>query len=250
MAGHSQFKNIMYRKGAQDAKRTKIFTKLIRELTVSAKSGVPDPALNPRLRAALVAARAANMPKDTMDRAIKRGAGGDQSEHYEDIRYEGFAPGGIAVIVEALTDNRNRTAGEVRATFTKHGGALAESGSVSYLFHRVGIIRYGAEVASADLVFDAALAAGASDVESTAEGHEISCAPDDLVAMRDALARKFGDPASARLEWRPQVRVSAVDESVATSVLDLLGELEDNDDVQAVFANYDIPDDLFARLTA
>jgi YebC/PmpR family DNA-binding regulatory protein len=173
MAGHSQFKNIMYRKGAQDKKRGKVFTKLIRELTTAARSGLPDPAANPRLRAAILAARQANMPKDTVDRAIKRGAGGEAGEAYDEVRYEGYGPGGVAVIVEALTDNRNRTASEVRAAFTKSGGALAETGSVAFMFDHVGEIAYPAKAASADDMLEAAIEAGAADVESDDEGHVV-----------------------------------------------------------------------------
>ncbi len=195
MAGHSQFKNIMYRKGAQDKKRAKIFTKLIRELTTAARSGLPDPAANPRLRAAIIAARGANMPKDTVDRAIKRGAGGADGENFEEIRYEGYGPGGIAVIVEALTDNRNRTASEVRAAFTKAGGNLGETNSVSFMFDRVGQITYPASVASGEAMFEAAVEAGADDVDSSGDEHVITCHPDQLNAVRDALDAKFGAPA-------------------------------------------------------
>lgn len=249
MAGHSQFKNIMYRKGAQDARRAKMFTKLIRELTVAARSGLPDPAMNPRLRAAIAAAKIANMPKDTMERAIKRGAGGDDDANYEEVRYEGYGPGGVAIIVEALTDNRNRTAADVRSAFSKYGGSLGESGSVSFMFERVGTVRYAAEAASADDMFEAALEAGASDVTSTPAGHEIVCVPDDLNEVREALARKYGEPESTVLEWRPQTTVSA-DEPAASTLIKLLDALDDKDDVQSVFANYDIPDELMAKLTA
>src|SRR6201987_1697888 len=198
MSGHSQFKNIMYRKGAQDKKRAKIFTKLIRELTTAARTGLPDPAANPRLRAAVLAARQANMPKDTVERAIRR-AGGEGGEAYEEVRYEGYGPGGIAVIVEALTDNRNRTASEVRAAFTKAGGALGETNSVSFMFDRVGEISYPAATASADDMFEAAIEAGARDIESDAEQHMVICAPEDLNGVRDALENRFGPSGSARL---------------------------------------------------
>jgi YebC/PmpR family DNA-binding regulatory protein len=248
MAGHSQFKNIMYRKGAQDAKRARMFTKVIRELTVAARTGLPDPATNPRLRAAIAAAKAANMPKDTIERAIKRGAGGEGDTNYEQVRYEGYGPGGVAIIVEALTDNRNRTAADVRSAFSKFGGSLGESGSVSFMFERVGAVRYPAGTASADDMFEAALDAGASDVTSTAAGHEIVCAPGDLNEVREALARRYGDPESAVLEWRPQSTVAA-DEPMASTLIKLLDALDDNDDVQSVFANYDISDDLMAKLT-
>ena len=247
MAGHSQFKNIMHRKGAQDAKRAKVFTKLIRELTVSAKTGLPDPAFNPRLRAAIAAAREANMPKDTIERAIKRGSGGADA-NYEEVRYEGYGPGSVAMIVEALTDNRNRTAPEVRTAFSKNGGALGESNSVSFMFDRVGAIRYPAAAASAEAMFEAALEAGADNVESDDEGHEITCAPDDLAVVRDALEAAFGTPEHARLDWRPQTTVPVTDESAAKTLLKLLDILEDNDDVQRVYANFEIPDDLMERL--
>src|SRR6202030_1362880 len=204
MAGHSQFKNIMFRKGAQDKKRGKVFTKLIRELTTAARMGLPDPAANPRLRAAVLAARQANMPKDTVDRAIKRGAGSEAGEAYDEVRYEGYGPGGVAIIVEALTDNRNRTAGDVRAAFTKSGGNLGESNSVSFLFDRIGQIVYPAAAASADAMFEAAVEAGADDVESGGDEHVVSCAADALNGVRDALEGRFGAPASARLVWRPK----------------------------------------------
>ncbi len=249
MAGHSQFKNIMYRKGAQDKKRAKLFSKLGRELTVAAKQGGDDPSANPRLRSAISAARSANMPKDNIDRAIKKGAGGTDDSNFEEMRYEGYGPGGIAVIVEALTDNRNRTASELRSAFSKNGGNLAESGSVSFMFDRVGEIRYAADVADDDGMFEAALEAGAEDVQSTADGHEITCAADDLHAVADALADKFGDPVSATLVWRPQTTVT-VGEKEASTLFGLMDALDDNDDVQTVSANYDIEEETLARLTA
>src|SRR5919201_3177761 len=201
MAGHSQFKNIMYRKGAQDKKRAKIFTKIIRELTTAARTGLPDPAANPRLRAAVLAARQANMPKDTVDRAVKRGAGGGADEAYEEVRYEGYGPGGTAVIVEALTDNRNRTASEVRAAFTKAGGALGETNSVSFMFDRLGEVVYPAATASAEDMLEAAIEAGANDLESDPEQHLVTCAPEELNEIRDALETRFGPAMSARLVW-------------------------------------------------
>ena len=196
MAGHSQFKNIMHRKGRQDAMKSKLFGKLAREITVSAKIGLPDPDMNPRLRAAIIAARAENMPKDNIDRAIKKALGGD-AETYEEIRYEGYGPGGVAVIVEVLTDNRNRTAGEVRAAFTKSGGNLAETGAVSFMFDHVGVIEYDAKAASADAMFEAALEAGADDVVSSESGHEIYAAQDRYGAVAKALEAKFGEPRKA-----------------------------------------------------
>ncbi len=249
MAGHSQFKNIMYRKGAQDAKRSKVFTKLIRELTVAARSGLPDPAVNPRLRAAIAAARAANMPKDNIERAIRRGSGEEGSANYEEIRYEGFGPGGIAIIVEALTDNRNRTASDIRAAFTKFGGSLGESGSVSYLFDRVGSVSYPAAAASPDEMFEAALEAGADDCVSDEGGHEVTCAPEALNEVREMLERRFGNPSAARLAWRPQTSV-VIDDDKAETLFKLLEFLDDNDDVQQISANYEVSDDVLQKLNA
>ncbi len=249
MAGHSQFKNIMHRKGAQDAKRAKVFAKHIRELTVASRVGLPDPSMNPRLRTAIAAARSVNMPKDNIERAIKRGAGEDEGDNYEEVRYEGYGPGGVAVIIEALTDNRNRTASEIRSAFAKHGGNLGETGSVNFMFERVGLIHYKIDTAVADAMFEAALEAGAADVNSGSGGHEITCAPDDLAAVRDWLVEKFGDPDTARLDWIPQNTVP-VDESTAETLFKLLDALEDNDDVQRVSVNFDIADDVMERLSA
>jgi YebC/PmpR family DNA-binding regulatory protein len=249
MAGHSQFKNIMHRKGAQDAKRAKIFTKVQREILVAAKSGLPDPAMNPRLRAAIQAARAVNMPKDNIERTIKRATGGGEGDDYQEIRYEGYGPAGVAIIVEALTDNRNRTAAEIRSTFSKFGGALGETNSVSFMFNRLGEVVYPASVGSAEEVFEAALEAGAENVESTEDSHSITCAVDDFSNVRDALEARFGEPQSAGLVWRPLNGV-AVDEEAAGTLLKLLDALEDNDDVQRVSANFEISDDVMARLTA
>ena len=248
MAGHSQFKNIMHRKGAQDAKRAKIFTKLIRELTVSARSGLPDPAANPRLRAAIQAARAANMTKDTLDRAIKRGAGGEDFTNYEEVRYEGYGPGSVAIIVEALTDNRNRTAPEIRTAFSKNGGAMGESNSVSFMFDRVGAIHYPANAASAEAMFEAALDAGADNVESSEHGHEITCSVEDLGLVRDSLEAKFGTPEYARLDWQPQTTIPVTNEDTARTLMKLLDALEDNDDVQRVQANFEISDEIMEKL--
>ena len=249
MAGHSQFKNIMYRKGAQDKKRAKIFTKIIRELTTSARTGLSDPAANPRLRAAVLAARQANMPKDTVERAIKRGAGGGADDAYEEVRYEGYGPGGVAVIIEALTDNRNRTASEVRAAFTKAGGALGETNSVSFMFDRLGEVLYPADTATADEMFEAGIDAGADDLESDAEQHVLTCAPEDLNAVRDALEHRFGPASSARLVWRPKT-TSPIDEETAAMLFKLLEALEDSDDVQNVYANFEVAEDVMARLGA
>ncbi len=249
MAGHSQFSNIMHRKGAQDKKRAKIFSKLIREITVAAKSGLPDPAMNPRLRAAISAAKAANMPKDNVERAVKKAVGGDDDTEYSEIRYEGYGPSGVAIIVEALTDNRNRTAAEVRATFGKFGGSLGETNSVSFMFNRVAEVGYPADIASADEMFEAALEAGAENVESDAESHTVTAAVEDFSAVRDALEARFGSPVSAGLVWRP-LNTVALDEDGASTLLKLLDALEDNDDVQGVSANFDIPEEVLARLTA
>ena len=249
MAGHSQFKNIMVRKGAQDARRGRLFTKIIRELTTAAKQGQPDPNANPRLRAAIAAARQANMPKDTIERAIKRGAGGADDANYEEVRYEGYGPGGVDIMVEALTDNRNRTASEIRTAFSKAGGNLGETNSVSFMFEHKGVICYPAKAASADAVFEAALEAGAEDVTSDANAHEIVCATEQFSAVRDVLEAKFGAPQEARLNWRPRSTVP-VDAEAADSLLRLLGALEDNDDIQTVAANFEVADDVMARLTA
>jgi YebC/PmpR family DNA-binding regulatory protein len=239
----------MYRKGAQDAKRAKVFTKIIRELTVAAKTGQADPNANPRLRAAMIAARQANMPRDTMDRAIKRGAGGEDNTAYDEVRYEGYGPGGIAIIIEALTDNRNRTASEVRALFSKAGGNLGETNSVSFMFERKGVIVYPAKAASADAMFEAALEAGADNVESDAEVHEITCAPDDFSSVRDALEKRFGEAREAKLQWRP-MNTTMVDGDTAESLMKLIDALEDNDDVQNVYANYEVSDETLQRLSA
>ncbi|WP_207476720.1 YebC/PmpR family DNA-binding transcriptional regulator [Arenibaculum pallidiluteum] len=249
MAGHSQFKNIMHRKGAQDAKRSKIFNKLAREITVAAKAGLPDPAANPRLRAAIQAARTQNMPRDRIDRAIKSGSPGGDDASYEEVRYEGYGPGGVALIVEALTDNRNRTASEVRSAFSKHGGTLGETNSVSFMFSRVGVIVYPAAAAEAEAMFEAALEAGAENVDSDAERHEVTTAVEDLSAVRDVLEGRFGTPEQAKLEWRPLNTVSP-DEDTAKTLLKLIDMLDDNDDVQTVTGNFDIPQDVLERLTA
>ncbi len=248
MAGHSQFKNIMYRKGAQDAKRAKIFTKIIRELTTSARIN-SDPEANPRLRQAIIAARGANMSKDTMERAIKRGAGGEDITDYTEVRYEGYGPAGVAVIVEALTDNRNRTAGEVRAAFTKYGGNLGETNSVSFMFDRVGIIRYPKGKITADGLFEMALEAGAQNFEETDKGYEVECKLEDFSSVRDELTKKFGDPESVELIWKPQT-TAPIDEEKASTLLKLIDTLEDNDDVQAVFANFEISDEVLEKLAS
>jgi YebC/PmpR family DNA-binding regulatory protein len=248
MAGHSQFKNIMHRKGRQDAARSKVFAKLAREITVAAKSGLPDPDMNPRLRLAVQAARAENMPKDNIERAIKKAAGGDL-ESYEAIRYEGYGPGGAAVIVEALTNNRNRTGGAVRAVFTKHGGNLGATGAVSHMFAHVGEITYPTAAGSPDTVLDAAIEAGADDVRSDASGHFVTCAFEDLGAVSAALEAMLGEAASVKAVWKP-MQTTVLDEENATSVLKLIAALDEDDDVQNVYANFEVSDAVMARLTA
>jgi YebC/PmpR family DNA-binding regulatory protein len=248
MAGHSQFKNIMHRKGKQDKVRSKVFGKLAREITVSAKLGLPDPAFNPRLRAAILAARAENMPKDNIDRAIKKASGSDM-ENYDEIRYGGYGPGGVAVIVEALTDNHNRTAGEVRATFTKNGGNLATTGAVSFMFNHVGVVEFDAKVASADAMLDAAIEAGADDVTSNDDGHQIFTTPESLRDVAKALEAKFGEPRKSALLWKPQNTV-ALDDEAGEKMLKLIESLDDNDDVQNVYANFEVSDALVQKMSA
>ena len=246
MAGHSQFKNIMHRKGRQDAKRARTFTRLIREVQVAARNGLPDPASNPRLRAAIQAARQANVPKDNIDRAIKRGSGGE-GENLEEIRYEGYGPGGVAVIVEALTDNRNRTAGAVRSYFAKNGGTLGETGSVSFMFDRVGEIVYPASAGDADTVLEAAIEAGANDVTSDAESHTVVTAFEDLNSVARVLEEKLGEPQSVRSVWKPQT-MTPVQGEKAQALMKLIATLEDDDDVQNVYANFDIDDAVMAEV--
>ena len=245
MAGHSKFKNIMYRKGAQDAKRSRLFSKLAREITTAAKAG-GDPEFNPRLRAVIATAKANSMPKDNIERALKKAEGGE-ADNYEEIRYEGFGPGGVSIIVEALTDNRNRTATDVRTAFSKNGGNVGSSGSVTHGFDRLGLISYPASAGDADRVFEAALEAGADDVESGEDGHEIWTAPDALHEVARALERVLGQPAGARLAWRARdsVRVEADD---AAQLLKMIDALEDSDDVQAVYGNYEVSDEVLAGL--
>jgi YebC/PmpR family DNA-binding regulatory protein len=248
MAGHSQFKNIMHRKGRQDAQKSKLFGKLAREITVAAKLGMPDPAFNPRLRAAILAARAENMPKDNIERAIKKSQGND-AESYDEIRYEGYGPGGVAVIVEALTDNRNRTAGDVRAVFTKAGGNLAETGAVSFMFNHVGVVEYDAKVASADAMLEAAIEAGADDVISTGDGHQVFATPESLRDVAKALEAKFGEPRKAAMLWKPQNTI-ALDDEAGEKVLRLIESLDEHDDVQNVYANFEVSDALVQKMSA
>jgi YebC/PmpR family DNA-binding regulatory protein len=246
MAGHSQFKNIMFRKGKQDKERSKLFAKLSREITVAAKSGLPDPAHNPRLRTAIIAAKAESMPKDNIQRAITKAAGGD-AENYDEIRYEGRGPGGVALIVETMTDNRNRTSADVRAAFSKYGGALGETGSVSFMFDHVGVITYPLEKGSEDAMLEAALDAGANECVSTADGHEFLTSMEDFASVRDALEAKLGAPASAAIVWRPQNMVAVNDEAGET-LIKLVEVLDDHDDVQNVYGNYELSDALLQKL--
>ena len=246
MAGHSQFKNIMHKKGKQDALRSKISGKLAREITVAAKMGMPDPNMNPRLRLAVNAARAENMPKDNIERAIKKASGGD-SENYDEVRYEGRAPGGVAIIIEALTDNRNRTAGEVRSYFTKAGGEMTANGAVAFMFDHVGLIEYDTKVASEDQMMEAAIEAGADDVSTSEDGHEIITSMEGFGEVAKALEAKFGEARKAKLFWKPQT-MSTLDDEAGEKAMKLIGALEDNDDVQNVYANFEISDALAQKL--
>jgi len=248
MAGHSQFKNIMHRKGRQDAARSKIFSKLAREITVAAKQGLPEPDMNPRLRLAIQNAKAQSMPKDNIERAIKKAAGND-GENYEEVRYEGYGPGGVAVIVEALTDNRNRTASNVRSAFTKAGGSLGETGSVGFMFTRTGEIIYPAAAGDGEKVMLAAIEAGADDVQSDTDGHVILCAFEAIGDVAKALETSLGEAESIKAIWKPD-SLTPLDEEKAQSVLRLIDILDDDDDVQNIYANYDISDAVLARLSA
>ena len=246
MAGHSKFKNIMHRKGAQDKKRSALFSKLSREITVAAKMGMPDPANNPRLRAAVLAARVEGMPKDNIQRAIDKSQGGDTA-NYEEVRYEGFGPGGVSLIIETLTDNRNRTATNVRTAMAKNGGNLGASGSVSHGFERLGLISYPASAGSADAVFEAALEAGADDVQSNEDGHEIWVGIENLHDVARALEPVLGDSGQAKLAWKPGTMVTVGAEDAA-QLMKLIDTLDEDDDVQTGWGNYDVPDDVIAAL--
>jgi len=248
MAGHSQFKNIMHRKGKQDAAKAKIFAKLAREITVAAKNGLPDPTMNARLRLAIQNARAENMPKDNIERAIKKAAGAD-SDNFEVVRYEGYGPGGVAIIAEALTDNRNRTRGAIRAVFTKHAGNLGSTGSVAHMFQHIGEITFAADKASADAMLEAAIDAGADDVASDEDGHLVTCGFEALGSVAAALEAKFGAPASVKAVWKPTLSTQ-VDEEKAGTILKLIAALDDDDDVQAVFSNFEVDEATLAKLTA
>jgi YebC/PmpR family DNA-binding regulatory protein len=249
MAGHSHAKNIMHRKSAQSARKARAFGKLIREITVAARQGMADPDHNPRLRAAVKAALVANMPRDTVDRAIKRAATPGAGEDWQEVRYEGYGPAGVALIVEALTDNRNRTAGDLRTIFNKNVGALAETGAVAFQFERRGVIRYPVETADAETMLEAAVEAGAEDADSADGVHEITTAVEDFAAVRDALEARFGAPESARLEWVPASTVD-LDEERARDVLKLVDALDESDDVQNVYANFEVGEAVMQRLSA
>ncbi len=246
MAGHSKYKNIMYRKGAQDKKRSAMFSKLSREITVAAKSGTPDPDMNPRLRAAVMAAKAQSMPKDNIERAINKASAGE-GENYEEIRYEGFGPGGVSLIIEALTDNRNRTATNVKVAVSRNGGNIGAPGAVSHGFDRLGLISYPAKAGDADRVFEAAFDAGADDVSSSDDGHEIWTAVENLHGVAKAIEAKLGEPEGTKLAWRPQIMVSVSEDDAAT-LFKLLDALDDDDDVQTVWGNYDISDEILEKL--
>lgn len=248
MAGHSQFKNIMHRKGRQDAVRSKLFSKLSKELTVAAKTGGPDPDMNPRLRLAVQNAKSQSMPKDNIQRAINKSQSGED-DNYDEIRYEGYGPGGVAVIVEVLTDNRNRSASNVRSYFTKCGGSMGETGSVSFMFDRVGEIVYKLEAGDAEAVLEAAILAGADDVQSDEDGHIVTCAFEDLGDVSKALEGTLGEAESIKIVWKPQT-LSPLDAEKAQTMMKLLNLLEDDDDVQNVYANYDIDEETMAGLTA
>lgn len=250
MSGHSQFKNIMYRKGAQDAKKARVFAKLARDITIAAKSGLPEPDKNPRLRLAIQAARAESMPKDNIERAIAKASQTAGGADYVTTRYEGFGPGKVAVIVEALTDNKNRTAGNVRTVFGKRGGIMGESGSVTFNFERIGFIQYPVSAAEADKMFEAALEAGANDVASDEEHHEIETLPDDLNSVTEALENQFGTPSASRLDWKALVKTDVTDLETAQKLLEFIDALEDDDDVQNVYHNGEFSDEVMAKLEA
>lgn len=250
MAGHSKFKNIQHRKGAQDKKRAKIFNRRSKEITVAVKmGGSDDPDMNPRLRLAISAARSDNMPNDRIKRAIQSGTGTGDGADYEEIRYDGYGPGGIAIIVECLTDNRNRSASEVRTSFSRNGGTMGETGSLSFMFEHVGNIVFAADKASEDDMFEAAVEAGADNVDSDGETHDITTNRDDFATVLDALEAKYGEPQSSGLIWKPNDLVS-VDAEKAETVMNLMEALDDLDDVQNVYANFDIADDILEKLAS
>jgi len=248
MAGHSKFKNIMYRKGAQDAKRAKLFSKMAREITVAAKTGIPEPEKNPRLRNAIISARTENMPKDRIERAIQKAIGGNDDANYEEIRYEGYGPASVAIIIDVLTDNRNRTASEIRSTFSKNGGTLGETGSLSYIFSRKGVIKFNTDLCGENKFFDIAADAGAEDINSDTNEHIAICQSEDFGTVRDQLTSNIGDPISSKLEWVPQ-SYQKITEEYAEKIIKLIDLLEDNDDVQNVYSNCDISDEIMENIT-
>ncbi len=249
MVGHSKFKNIQHRKGVQDRKRAQLFSKLGREITVSAKMGGGDPAMNARLRLAVANAKALSMPRDNIEKAIQKGSSGGDMTNFSEMRYEGYGPGGVAIIIDALTNNKNRTAGEIRSAFTKHGGNLGETNSVNFMFDRIGEVIYPLATASADTMFEAALDAGAANVESDETAHHIECAPDDFAAVRTAMVAKFGEPEKSGLVWKPNV-MAPVGEEQVSDVLALIDALEENDDVQTVTTNVEVSEQVMQKLIA
>ncbi len=247
MAGHSHFANVRHKKDIQDAKKAKLFTKLQREITIAIKTGQPNPEFNPRLRNAIIAARSSNMPKDRIEAAIKKATLTNEGDNFEEVRYEGYGPAGVAIIVEALTDNRNRTAGEVRSIFTKMGAGLGETGSVAFMFDRVGLIEYAVRDIAEETIFEVALEVGAKDVISDPELHQVICQPDDFTEVRDGLIKKFGDPNLSKLDWLPKT-TTTLDLEQTQKLMKLIEALEDNDDVQSVTGNYLVPDEVADKL--
>ena len=247
MAGHSKFKNIQFRKGAQDKKRAKLFAKISKEITVAAKLGLPDPSANPRLRSAIALGRAQNMPKDNIERAVKKSYD-ENAENYEEVRYEGFGIEGVGIIVESLTDNRNRTAGDIRSIFSKHGGNLGETGSVSFMFNHLGIIKFSLEAGSFEGIFEIATDAGALDCDATDDGYEIFCSADDLHQVTEIIEGSIKIPITSQLSWRP-INQIPLDKEKALKVLDMIDVLDDHDDVQEVFANFDLPEEIFNEMS-
>lgn len=250
MAGHSKFKNIQHRKGAQDKKRAKLFTKLVREIITAAKIGGEDPHSNPRLRSAISAARSQNLPKDRIDKALSQASDSGTGDNYSEMRYEGFLPGGIAVIVEALTDNKNRAAADIRSSFSKYGGNLGETGSVSFMFDRLGSIQYGKDVAENDEIFEVAIEAGASDVESDDDGHFIYTDVESFISCLDYLSEKYGQPNESGIEWKPQNSIMIESEEKAEKIMKLIDALEECDDVQKVFGNYEFTEEVYNKLSS
>ena len=249
MSGHSNWATTKHQKGIADAKRSKIFTKIQREIAVAVKLGDPNPDFNPRLRNAIILAKSENMPKDKIEAAIKRASSAGEGDNYEEVRYEGYAPGSVALIVETLTDNRNRTVSNIRSYFTKSGGALADTGSVSYMFNKVGIIGYEGNKISEEEMLELAIEAGANNVESTEEWHEITTNPSNFTSIRDTIMAKLGDPSEAKITWKPQNIVIVDDIEKADKLLKLVDKLEDDDDVQQVIGNFEIPDEIMEKIS-